>query len=72
MTRKRFCKLWIAYITRLNEWAKTNGSEPMDMGMVYRCAAKVRRSGGELGMSYQEWWNRMKELDTDLFDVGGM
>lgn len=72
MTRKRFCKLWIAYITRLNEWAKANGSEPMDMGKVYRCATRVRRNGGELGMPYQEWWDRMKKIDPDLFDVGGM
>lgn len=69
MTRKRFCKLWIAYITQLNEWAKENNSMPMDMGAVYRCAARVRRSGGDLGMSYQEWWDRQRKI-ADTFGVG--
>lgn len=70
MTRKRFCKLWMAYITRLNEWAKANDCKSMDMGKCYRAAGKVKLHGGKLGITYQEWWDRMRDIDVNLFGVG--
>lgn len=65
MTKKRFRKLCRAYFTRLNDWAKANGSTPMDMGRVYKAIVKM---GTPVGMTRAEWWAMLSK--GGVFGVG--
>ena len=65
MTKKRFRKLCRAYFTRLNEWAKANGSKTMNMGRVYKDTAKM---GTPAGMTRAEWWAMLSK--GGVFGVG--
>ena len=64
MTKKRFRKLCWAYFTRLNEWAKSTGRQPMDMAAVYAALDNL----APLGMSRSEWWETLSKGNT--FGVG--
>ena len=74
MTKKRFQKLTRAYFTRLNEWAKANGSTPMkNMGKLYSQLEKLATDvccDDETGkqMTRAEWWSIMRKGNT--FGVG--
>ena len=65
MTKKRYRKLCRAYFTRLNEWAKANGSTPMNMGSVYKSIAKI---GTPTGQTRAEWWAILSK--GEVFGVG--
>ncbi len=65
MTKKRYRKLCRAYFTRLNEWAKTHNSTPMEMGHVYRAIAAM---SNPTGMTRAEWWTTLSK--GEVFGVG--
>ena len=52
MTKKRYRKLARAYFTEINEWAKTNHSDTMNIGSLYRIVANLQNPNG---MSREEW-----------------
>lgn len=65
MTKKRFQKLARAYFTRLNEWGKENGYDPLPMGKTYKALPKLANSTGK---TRAEWWETVTKYND--FGVG--
>lgn len=65
MTKKRYRKLARAYFTRLNEWAKANGSTVMDMGNLYKIISTMQNP---IGKTRAEWWGCLSM--GEVFGVG--
>ena len=69
MTRKKYAKLQRAFFTRLNEWAKANGTPRMDMGKVYKAISTKIPTIMDNGMTRQQWWDELTKMGS-VFGVG--
>lgn len=65
MTKKRYRKLARSYFTRLNEWAKENNRDTMDMGKLYKAVATLQNPKSH---TRAEWWEAISSADN--FGVG--
>lgn len=68
MTRKKYTRLTRAFFTRINEWAKANGTPTMDMGKVYKTISTNIPTIMTNGMTRQQWWDELSK--GEVFGVG--